>query len=155
MRRLVFMSLLFAGCSGSSSVAPSFPFPAAKIAFHRAEIESREGLVGIAHQRTGEKFFIFPGAEVTADDIAEAYLGIPAENDPDPVRLTIRFTPAGREKMKELTERHFGKPLAVLVDGQLRAAPIIRSPISDSAVISGAFTKEEARRLHEASTQEK
>jgi preprotein translocase subunit SecD len=37
--------------------------------------------------------------------------------------------------------------MAVLIDGRLVTAPIVRTPISASAIVSGNFTKAEAERI--------
>jgi preprotein translocase subunit SecD len=37
--------------------------------------------------------------------------------------------------------------MAVLIDGAVVMAPVVRSPITDSAVITGNFTQAEAERI--------
>jgi len=37
--------------------------------------------------------------------------------------------------------------MAILLDGQVVIAPVVRSPIGDSAVVTGHFTKTEAQRI--------
>jgi preprotein translocase subunit SecD len=49
--------------------------------------------------------------------------------------------------MKKLTEEHRDKPLAVLVDGKVISAPVVKSVISDKAEITGKFTKDEVEKL--------
>ena len=49
--------------------------------------------------------------------------------------------------MRQATAEHIGRPVAILIDGTVVMAPIVRSPIGDSAVISGQFTREEAERI--------
>jgi preprotein translocase subunit SecD len=39
--------------------------------------------------------------------------------------------------------------MAVLVDGRVVMAPVVRSPISGSAVITGNFTRADAERIAE------
>ena len=37
--------------------------------------------------------------------------------------------------------------MAILIDGQVVMAPVLRTPISASAVVTGNFTKAEAERI--------
>ena len=61
--------------------------------------------------------------------------------------ITVEFTTTGAEKMRKATTDHLGKPVAMLIDGEVVMAPTLRSPITTSAVISGDFTKAEADRI--------
>jgi len=61
--------------------------------------------------------------------------------------VTVMFTPNGAEKMRQATSSHLGKPLAVLIDGEVVMAPVIRSPVTESAVITGTFDAAEADRI--------
>ena len=69
--------------------------------------------------------------------------------DPDGPRFNVgvRFNAAGAEKMRKATEAHFGKPMAVLIDGEVVMAPVVRSAITSSAVISGNYSRAEAERI--------
>jgi preprotein translocase subunit SecD len=66
---------------------------------------------------------------------------------PSTFNIGIRFNEAGAEKMRRATANHLGKPLAVLIDGEVVMAPTLRSPVSDSALISGDFSQAEAERI--------
>jgi hypothetical protein len=59
----------------------------------------------------------------------------------------VEFNAAGAEKMRQATADHIGKPVAVLIDGEVVTAPVLRSPISTVAVISGDYTRAEAERI--------
>jgi hypothetical protein len=61
--------------------------------------------------------------------------------------VDVQFNAAGAEKMRQATASHVGRPMAILIDGEVVAAPVLRSPISTSAMISGDFTKAEAERI--------
>ena len=61
--------------------------------------------------------------------------------------VAVEFNAAGAEKMRTATAGHIGSPLAILIDGDIVAAPTLKSPISTSAVISGDFTQAEAQRI--------
>jgi preprotein translocase subunit SecD len=59
----------------------------------------------------------------------------------------IEFKASGAEKMRAATGSHIGKLLAILLDGQVVMAPVLRSPISASARITGNFTRPQAERI--------
>jgi preprotein translocase subunit SecD len=49
--------------------------------------------------------------------------------------------------MAKLSEAHWGKPLAVLLDGEVVCAPVLTTPITEYAVFTGNFTREEVERI--------
>jgi SecD/SecF fusion protein len=51
--------------------------------------------------------------------------------------VIIEFNPEGREKFGRLTEQNIGRRLAVILDGQVYSAPVIRSAIYGNCEISG------------------
>ncbi len=62
--------------------------------------------------------------------------------------IDITFTDAGRKQFAKITRDNIGKRLAIIIDGRLCAAPVIRAEISDGkAQISSDFTKGEAGSL--------
>lgn len=83
-------------------------------------------------------------AVATNSDVATAEL-IPGSVGS--FNVSITFTEDGAAKMRRATEGHIGRPVAILIDGDVVMAPVVKSPISGSAVISGNFTKAEAERI--------
>jgi len=61
--------------------------------------------------------------------------------------VALTFNDAGAGRIAIATGRHVGRPLAILIDGTVVMAPVLRSPITTSAVISGDFTRAEAERI--------
>lgn len=59
----------------------------------------------------------------------------------------IEFNKAGAKKIHEATAKHIGKPVAVLLDGQVVMTPVLRGPIGTSAEITDNFTKSEAEKV--------
>lgn len=94
---------------------------------------------------SGRIIYLHQEAIVGNSDIAQAQVvqGIGAST----FGVSVTFNRDGAAKMSSATHGHVGKPIAVLIDGQVVAAPTLRSPISASAVISGDFTKAEADRI--------
>ena len=63
-------------------------------------------------------------------------------------QIEIVFTPEGQKRFAEVTRENVGKRLAIVIDGQLYSAPLIRDEIAGGkAVISGSFNEAEAQKL--------
>ena len=82
---------------------------------------------------------------VTNGDIAVARV-VPGHG-PSEYSVGIEFKASGAEKMRAATGNHIGKLLAVLLDGQVVMAPVLRTPIGASARITGNFTRAQAERI--------
>ncbi|HLG60051.1 MAG TPA: hypothetical protein VI485_32220 [Vicinamibacterales bacterium] len=89
--------------------------------------------------------FLHQDIIVTNSDIAQSSV-VPGAL-PSRFSIAVQFTAAGTEKMRQATANHVGKPVAILLDGQVVSAPVLRSPISTSAVISGEYTKANAEKI--------
>ncbi len=68
---------------------------------------------------------------------------------PDPIsnqpQIALSFDSRGAELFAKVTEQNVGRQLAIVLDGELYSAPVIRVPIIDgNAVIEGDFTLTEA-----------
>jgi SecD/SecF fusion protein len=62
--------------------------------------------------------------------------------------VMFTLSPEGAKRFAEITRENIGRQLAIILDGELRTAPVIRSPIEGgSGVISGVFTPQEALEL--------
>jgi len=61
----------------------------------------------------------------------------------------VRFdlVPAAADKFGSYTESHIGTPMAIVLDNRVMSAPVIRARITDSGVIEGNYTIEEAEDL--------
>ncbi|MGA3144847.1 MAG: sigma-70 family RNA polymerase sigma factor [Verrucomicrobiota bacterium] len=68
-----------------------------------------------------------------------------SSGDPE---INVELSDVGKELFAAVTKENINKRLAIVLDGHLYLAPVIRSEISDGKVqITGHFTKEEAREL--------
>lgn len=110
-----------------------------------AEEKPDAGLQAAAVARTSRTVYLHPEVIVGNDDVATA--GVVQDDAPSRFRVTVAFNPAGAGKMRQATADHLGRPLAVLIDGDVVMAPVLRGPIDDSAVISGGYTRVEAERI--------
>jgi len=109
-----------------------------------AEDRPIPGLVVAQGADSGRVIYLHPEIVVNNDDIAQSWV---LQDGPDRFGVSVQFLPAGAERMRQATATHVGRPMAILIDGAVVMAPVVRSPISDSAVISGNFTQAEAERI--------
>ena len=60
----------------------------------------------------------------------------------------MSFKPEGRSRFAEVTRENVGKQLAIILDNIVVSAPTVNQALEDgTAVISGAFTQENAEEL--------
>ena len=65
--------------------------------------------------------------------------------------IMIEFTASGRRKFADFTRRNKGETLAVVLNGRILSAPVIREPILQGrAVINGSFSVKEAQQIADA-----
>ncbi len=88
--------------------------------------------------------YLHPEIVVSNEDIAQSWV---VQDGPDRFGVSVQFLQGGAERMKQATATHVGRPMAILIDGAVVMAPVVRSSISDSAVITGNFTQAEAERI--------
>jgi protein-export membrane protein SecD len=62
--------------------------------------------------------------------------------------VALSFNEQGRDLFAKITTEHKGEILAIVLDGQVISAPVIKDTITDGkAVISGTFTADQAKSL--------
>jgi preprotein translocase subunit SecD len=139
-RTIAFLSL---SCTAGVSFAQPQDPPSFEI--RRAETKAGDGLIEATVPGSANKIYVHKTADIVAADVATARV----TNDEKPA-VEIEFTEQGHKKVTQLTEKHLGKPLAIMVNGKVIAAPVVRSAIESKAMITGNFTREEAERIASA-----
>jgi len=124
-------ALVYAMCAAASVTAAPPDKSTKPVEFYLAETVPAKGLVEITVVSTDRKIYLPKQAVVTNKDIATARLKRDANGE---IAIAIEFTRSGAKKIAKATEKHKGKPLAILLDGKVIVAPIIRSRISAHAV---------------------
>jgi preprotein translocase subunit SecD len=138
------LSARVAGALVLSLWAASLAHAAVKFEVRRAESKPGEGLTEAKVEGTDKKVYLHKEVELTNEDIA----GAKAVTDESKANVVdVKLTKEGRQKLARVTKAHQGKPLAILVDGKVVAAPVVRDEITGDARISGNFSKEEAERI--------
>jgi len=99
-------------------------------------------------ERTGEKsvpYVIYKRIGVSGEQLIDANPSMDQNNQPV---VSIRFDTSGARKFGELTSKNVGKRFAIVLDGEVISAPVIREAIAGgSGQISGNFTFETASDL--------
>jgi preprotein translocase subunit SecD len=134
---VVFASSLLAAAEAHSAKPPEV-----KVEIRRAESEPADGLTEALVAGTNQKVYLHKKADVTNEDIADAKVILVEDKYP---AIEITFTKAGKKKMTVYSKEQMGKPMAVLVDGVVISAPIVKSKIGDKAWIQGILTVTEAQ----------
>lgn len=118
-----------------------------RVAFYLAEDEPAEGLRKVDELAVSSlPIYLHKTPVLTGKDIAKA--GVAEETDRP--AIDFELTPVGAEKLAKVSKENLHKKLAILVEGKLIAAPIIRSQLSKQGRITGSFEKKEAERLARA-----
>jgi len=105
---------------------------------------------GWRHMRTpGDRasVWVSPTSQLSSADIARAEVRTLANGDP---AVAVVFTDDGARKIAALSDAQMSKPIAILLDGRLVWAPIVRSTIGKEALLSGGpggLTPAEIQRL--------
>jgi preprotein translocase subunit SecD len=61
--------------------------------------------------------------------------------------VALTFTPEAAAALTSATTKHTGRPLAVILDGEVVSVLTVRGPLGTEVVFSGDFTREEAARI--------
>jgi hypothetical protein len=109
-----------------------------------AETQPAPDLEAVRVLSPAETIYIHQEAIVSNADISAA-AAVPVAGLGFGVQIT--FNAAGAEKIERATMSHVGKPIAFLIDGNVVAAPTLRSPVRSDAQLSANFTRAEAERL--------
>jgi hypothetical protein len=110
-----------------------------------AEEKPATGLREAKVSGTDLTVYLHAEAIVTNSDISRAYI-IQVDHSPQ-YNVGVEFNPSGAQKIGTATAKHIGKPLAILLNGQVVMTPTVRAPIGDSAVISDDLSKAEAEKI--------
>jgi len=83
--------------------------------------------------------------EITGAYLSDAYVGFASGGIPE---VRLEFNKEGAKKFDEITRKNIGKRLAIILDGVVKSAPVIRDRIRNGkARITGNFTLDEAKEL--------
>jgi preprotein translocase subunit SecD len=127
------------GLSGDQTGKHTFEL---RLASHE-KVEGWERVPGPGPQNT--PLWISPEVALTNADIARTYVDRAPDGKP---YVGVLFTEEGALKMARLTKSHIGESLAIMLNGRVTSAPVLRTEITDGrATIQGNFTEEEVESI--------
>lgn len=111
-----------------------------------AEVSAAPGLQAVTVEQTGRVVHLHPDVIVTNADIADTRI---QEDAASRFGVVVEFTAPAARRLRAVTTAHVGRPMAILIDGAVVAAPVVRSAWAETATLSGDFTRAEAERIAE------
>lgn len=105
-----------------------------------AEETPAPGLRETTVSDSSRTIYLHRDAVVTNGDIARAQVTQDGS-------IAVTFNADGAGKMFQASRSHLGRPLAILIDGEVVMALVVKAPINGSALITGDFTRVEADRI--------
>jgi preprotein translocase subunit SecD len=134
--------LLMPACS--TTTPPPSSAPRARLEFRPAQYTAAPGFAERVEKGSDRKVYVSDQVLLSNEHVASAWVG-KTELGPN---VEIKLTRDGKQALAEATEANVNKAIAILVDGDVLSAPLVRQKISGGrATISGVFTEEEARRI--------
>lgn len=128
----------------------------AKLSFHLMDetapfLSSKSGtnfqdsrILGPYNPRENAYYVVKLRTEIEGDSLVNAATIV---NNSEPA-VSFELDSIGARRFAEITRNNVGRPFAIVLDGKVLSAPVIREPIVGGAgVISGNFTLEEANQL--------
>lgn len=110
-----------------------------------AEDRPGPGLREARIARSDRLVYLHQEVIVSNEDIADS--AVVEGDDRSRFGVSVQFSPDGARKMRLVTAGHVGRPVAILIDGEVVMAPVLTGPIDSSALISGDYSRDEAVRL--------
>jgi preprotein translocase subunit SecD len=117
----------------------------AKVAMRSGASEAAAGHTKMTVAGSDQIVFVSGEDLLTNKDIASAELH---SKSAETQNISIVFSPGGKAKFAAATKALINRPLAILVDGKLISAPIVREQIKGgSAMITGKFSDAEVQHI--------
>jgi len=103
--------------------------------------EDMEILKGDPERTKGGYYLVSRVSPVTGKDLRDARRSVDEWNNP---AVQFTFHPDGARRFAKVTSENIGKPLAIILDKRVQEVATIETRISDSGILRGRFTIEEA-----------
>ena len=113
-----------------------------------AEERPAAGLQAARVGRSARVIYLHPEAIVTNADVARNRI-VPGATL-SRFWIDVQLNAAGAQKMRQATMDHIGKPVAILIDGEVVLSPTVKSAIGAAAMITGDYTRADAERIAES-----
>jgi preprotein translocase subunit SecD len=132
------LTLVEAGPSSEAALKATFPGGVVPPQFKLVEGKAESG----THERT--YYVVRKQAVITGRDLKNAR---PTQGQFGAHSITFFLTASGSQKFGEATGANIGKRLAIVLDNRVQSAPNIKDRITETGVIEGSFSPEEANDL--------
>jgi SecD/SecF fusion protein len=117
----------------------------AKMSFHLLGREGDRG-VTMRSDEEGQNYPVEDRVLLSGDRLTDARVAFDPNNN-QPV-VSFRFDQTGATRFADITRQNVGRPFAIVLDGKVLSAPVIREPITGGAgQISGDFSVSNANTL--------
>lgn len=118
----------------------------AKMSFHLLGNSSSPDGIRTLQDSQGNSYPVRNSVVLSGDRLSDASAGFDPQTR-EPV-VNFRFDRTGAREFGTITQANVGQPFAIVLDGKVLSAPVIREPITGgSGQISGSFTVQEAGTL--------
>jgi preprotein translocase subunit SecD len=131
------------GCLSFHQVHPEVHAPAAL----QTRVPEGFRIYLVAHSDRPEQGLVLREAPfLNGGDLTDAETSV--DLDTRQPLLILRFNETGRARLAGFTQAHVGHAIAIVVDGRVISAPLLREPILDGlAQIGGSLTPKDAQEL--------
>lgn len=106
--------------------------------------EDTEIVPSVPEEGKRKYYLVEKVAVITGKDLKTARRSRDQYNQP---AVSFTLTAEGARKFEKVTGENIGRQLAIILDGVIQSAPVIRAKIFDQGIIEGRFTAEEAEDL--------
>ena len=135
MMKNIFLTIVAVALAGCGDVqSPARPLP---VEFRIGEAKPSAGLIKQTLPDSEQQVYLHPQAVLTNTHIASAKV----IDSPQGPQIEVVFTEQGRQVFAKLTRENIEKRVAIIVDGEIISAPVIKTAITvglsvDSIVVS-------------------
>ncbi len=98
----------------------------------------------IVEELDNDGYYTLSPALITGDKLSNAKAGYDSNGQ---VVVQFNFNSEGAKEFKKITSENIGKQMAILLDGEVISAPIIKSVIEADGIIESIDTIEEAKEI--------
>lgn len=117
--------------------------PQGTIEVRKAESKPAIGLIEANISGTKRKVYLHKTASLSSTDFVEASWKMNSYKMPE---VSIKLTKEGGAKLAKVTKEHLEKPLAILLNGKVISAPIVKDVIRGNVMLTG-ISKAQAERF--------
>ncbi|VVT25541.1 protein translocase subunit SecD [Rhizobium sp. EC-SD404] len=114
----------------------------AQMSFHMVAGSQSGPGISTLQDDEGNSYPIEDSVALSGERLVDARAGFDQRSH-EPL-VSFRFDSVGTQRFAEITQKNVGRPFAIVLDGKVLSAPVIREPITGgSGQISGSFTVED------------